>query len=84
MTDLNCASFTDITAAGVEPGLARDVEFWRPYRSWDDPMLLATLDDGAVAQLQNHGFKVGAPNDSAWAGPKSFKLSSETRREVVG
>ncbi len=76
MTDLNRASLTEIAAAGLEPGQTRDVGFWRPYRSWDDPLLLATLDDAAMEQLQRHGFEIEAPDDGAWAAPKSFQLTA--------
>jgi hypothetical protein len=77
MIDLNRASLAEIVAAGFEPDRARELGFWRPYRSWDDPLLLATLDEAAVERLQCHGFEIGALNDAAWAAPKPFKLSAQ-------
>ena len=50
MTDLNSASLSDITAAGVDPLLAREVGFWRPYRSWEQLLLVGGMDGIEAAQ----------------------------------
>jgi len=78
MTDLNCAELTEITAAGLEPAQAVELRFWRPYRSWDDLLLLPTLDEDAPERLRRHGFEISVPADEAWAAPKPFRLSAAT------
>ena len=75
MTDLNSASLADISAAGFDPVLARELRFWRPYRSWDQLLLLAGIDDAALDRLKNQGFEITAPDDASLSPPKPFKLS---------
>ena len=75
MTDLNSASLADISAAGFDPVLARELRFWRPYRSWDQLLLLADIDDAALDRLKNQGFEITAPDDASLSPPKPFKLS---------
>ena len=75
MTDLNSASLADFASAGLDSALAREVGFWRPYRSWDQLLLVAGIDDAALDRLKRQGFEIAAPNDAALAPPKPFKLS---------
>lgn len=76
MTDLNSASLADIAAAGFDPVLAREVGFWRPYRSWDQLLLLAGMDDAALDRLKSQGFEIAAPDDGFLTPPKPFKLTA--------
>ena len=76
MTDLNSASFADISAAGFDPVLAREVRFWRPYRSWDQLLLLTGIDDALLDRLRRQGFEITAPDDASLSPPKPFKLSA--------
>jgi DNA uptake protein ComE-like DNA-binding protein len=75
MTDLNSASLADITAAGFDPMLAREVGFWRPYRSWEQVLLVGGMDEQALDRLRDQGFEIAPPDDAALAPPKPFKLS---------
>lgn len=75
MTDLNSASLADFAAAGLDPAQAREVEFWRPYSSWDQLLMLVDVDDAVLDRLKRQGFEIAAPNDAALASPKPFKLS---------
>jgi DNA uptake protein ComE-like DNA-binding protein len=75
MTDLNSASLADFASAGLDSDQAREVGFWRPYRSWDQLLLVAGIDDAALDRLKRQGFEIAAPNDAALAPPKPFKLS---------
>lgn len=79
MTNLNSASFADITAAGFEPMVARELALWRPYQCWDQLLLVGGVDEAALAQLRRHGFEITAPDDRARTPPKPFKLSTATR-----
>ncbi len=75
MIDLNSASLADITAAGFDPMIAREVGFWRPYRSWEQLLLIGGMDEQALDRLREQGFGIAPPNDAALAPPKPFKLS---------
>jgi len=75
MTDLNSASLADITAAGLDTMLAREVGFWRPYRSWEQLLLVGGMDKDALDRLRGKGFEIVPPNDAAVAPPKPFRLS---------
>jgi hypothetical protein len=77
MTNLNAASIDDIVAIGVEPGIARALAFWRPYRGWDDLLSLGEIDD--LGLLRKSGVQIIPPNDADWAAPKAFGLSSSAR-----
>lgn len=76
MTDLNSANLAGIAAAGFDPDLVREVGFWRPYRSWDQLLLIDGVDDAVLDRLKSQGFEIAAPNDAALAPPKPFKLST--------
>lgn len=80
MIDLNSASVTDITAAGLDPDIAREVGFWRPYRSWDQLFLVGGFDETALERLQSQGFEIKPPNDAALMPPKPFKLSAAAQQ----
>ena len=75
MTDINSASLADIAAAGLDPALAREVQFWRPYRSWDQLLLVGGIDEAALEHLKGQGFEITPPDYSAMTPPKPFKLS---------
>lgn len=79
MTDLNSASFADITAAGFEPIVARELAFWRPYQSWEQLLLVGDMDEAALERLKRQGFEITATDDKAWAPPKPFRLSIGAR-----
>ena len=76
MTDLNRASPEEIAAAGVSPTLARAIALWRPYRSWDELLLVSDIDEPVLERLQDVGFRIVPPDDAAWAAPKPFRLSA--------
>jgi DNA uptake protein ComE-like DNA-binding protein len=75
MIDLNSASVHDISNAGIEPAVARDVVFWGPFRSWDDLLWIDGVDDTILVRLRA-GFAIGSGTDSNWSLPKPFRLSS--------
>lgn len=79
MTDLNSASLADITAAGFDPVLAREVGFWRPYQTWDQLLLVGGVDEAALERLKRQGFEIGSPNHDALTPPKPFRLSAYER-----
>ena len=79
MIDLNSASLADITAAGFDPMLAREVGFWRPYRSWEQLLLVGGMDEHALDRLREQGFEIAPPDDGILAAPKPFKLSVGAR-----
>jgi hypothetical protein len=56
--------------------LARAITFWRPYRSWEDLLLISDVGEAELRLLQTAGFAITPPNDAAWAPPKRFKLSA--------
>ena len=76
MTDLNRASPEEIAAAGVSPTLARAIALWRPYRSWDELLLVSDIDEPVLERLQDVGFRIVPPDDATWAAPKPFRLSA--------
>jgi hypothetical protein len=76
MTDLNSASPEEIAAAGISPTLARAIALWRPYRSWDELLLVSDIDEPVVECLQEVGFQIVPPDETTWSTPKPFKLSS--------
>ncbi|WP_425995559.1 hypothetical protein [Caulobacter sp. DWR1-3-2b1] len=79
MTDLNSASLADITAAGLDPAIVREVGFWRPYQSWDQLLLVGGVDEAALERLKSQGFEINSPNHDALTLPKPFKLSVDER-----
>lgn len=79
MTNLNNASLADIAAAGLDPALARDVGFWRPYRSWDQVLLVSGMEEALLQRLKDQGFEIVPPDDTALSPPKPFKLSVASR-----
>ena len=79
MTDLNSASFADITAAGFEPSVARELAFWQPYQSWEQLLLVGGMDEAALQRLVRNGFEITVPDARPWTPAKPFKLSSATR-----
>ncbi|OYX70016.1 MAG: hypothetical protein B7Y81_12685 [Caulobacter sp. 32-67-35] len=79
MKDLNSASLADISAAGFDPVLAREVGFWRPYQTWDQLLLVGGVDEAALERLQRRGFEIGSPNQDALTPPKPFRLSVSAR-----
>jgi hypothetical protein len=80
MTDINSASLADIAAAGFDAALAREVQFWRPYRSWEQLLLVGGIDEAALEQLKDQGFEITAPDYAAMTPPKPFKLRSAPTR----
>jgi len=80
MTDLNRASPVEIEAAGVNPVLARAIALWQPYRCWEDLLLVSEIDETAIEILRREGFEIVAPDETAWATPKPFKLSAAKAR----
>jgi hypothetical protein len=76
MTDLNSASPEEIAAAGLPSTLARAIVIWRPYRSWDELLLVSDIDEPVVERLRDVGFHIVPPDESTWEAPKPFKLSA--------
>jgi len=79
MPDLNSASLADITAAGFDPAVARDVGFWRPYQTWDQLLLVGGVDEAALERLKRQGFEIGSPDHAALTPPKPFRLATDAR-----
>jgi len=80
VSDLNTASPTEIAAAGISPALAHAITLLQPYRSWDDVLLIADMDEATVKQLQGSGFQIVPADEAAWAAPKPFQLSATEPR----
>jgi hypothetical protein len=76
MTDLNSASLTDLTAAGVEAALAVQLALWRPYRCWSDLDRIIELQTVEIERLRERGFTLQPLGDESWAIPAAFQLSA--------
>lgn len=75
MTDLNSASLNVIAAAGLDLSAARAVQFWRPFRNWEQLLSVDEIDDVALERLKRHGFEIHASEDAARSAPRTFELS---------
>jgi hypothetical protein len=80
MSDLNRATFDDITDAGVTATVARQMVFWGPFRAWEDLLWLADVDDDTLDRLRARGFELHTGLDRDWAAPKSFEVTQDAAR----